>query len=105
MSNGTTVGRVIFYILLQSKQEPVRHEIHLEIKRWYSDSKKIFEWGRSLVYKFPQFPSDILFVTLASFPHILTIPAIVSFLGNSGESVKINKGQLIAIMLCTRRDY
>ena len=39
--------------------------------------------------------------TMASFPHILTIPAIVSFLGNSRESVKINKGQLIAVMLCT----
>ena len=49
-----------------------------------------------------QFPSNLLFVTLASFPHILTIPAIVSFLGNSGESVKINKGELIAVMLCTQ---
>ena len=58
--------------------------------------------GQVIVYKFSQFPSNPLLVTLASFPHILTIVAKVSFLGNSGESVKINKGQLIAIMLCTQ---
>ena len=45
-----------------------------------------------------------LLATLASFSHILTIPAIVSFPGNSGGSVKINKGQLIAIMLCKQAE-
>ena len=94
--------KTLLIIWSYRKQEAVRHQIHLETEKMVFGQKKILEWGRSIVYTFPQFPSNLLLVTLVSFPHIFTVPAIVTFLGNSGESVKINEGQLIAIMLCTQ---
>ena len=89
-------------ILHKLEQETVRHQIPpRDRKDGIRTVRKYLNRAGLQVYKFPQFPSNLLLVTLSSFPHILTIPVIVSFLGNSGESVKINKGQLIAIMLCT----
>ena len=76
-----------------------------DIKDGIWTARKYLNGGRSLVYKCPQFPSNLLLITMASFPHILTIPAIVSFVRNSGDQVKSTKANYLQSCFALFRDY